>query len=68
MECVGFDEALTALDNGKKIALDYWGGYWYKKNGQIFIHTKDGEDFDLRDTKDIFYTLRFTTSKRWIIF
>lgn len=28
----------------KRVTLPEWGGYWYVKNGLIWVHTVDGTD------------------------
>lgn len=37
-----YQEALSALANGKKVKLPEWGGYWFYADG-IKVKTKDGE-------------------------
>lgn len=74
-----FSDALMALEQGYKIKLPWWGGYWYKSiqvdpvdpdncaKHIIMIHTKGGAELKLTDVDDIFFTLRFTTSDQWEI-
>lgn len=39
-----FGEALEAIKEGKKVKLPEWVGYWFKKNGEIWVHLESGED------------------------
>lgn len=46
------DEEIYTLVNpigymnvGCKVKLPEWKGYWFKKNGQIWVHTEDGREF-----------------------
>lgn len=39
-----FGQALEAIKKGKKVRLPEWIGYWYKKNGEIWVHKEDGEE------------------------
>ena len=54
---------------GEKIKMPEWGGYWYwdKEKRTIIIHTKEGKEFDIRDTDDVAYTFGFVASDNWII-
>lgn len=62
-----FKKAFEALKNGYKIKLPSWGGYWVKEDDAIKMVTKSGEVIDIRDSKDIFYTVGFMTSDEWEI-
>lgn len=62
-----FKKAFEALKNGYKIKLPHWGGYWVKDGDTIKMVTKSGEVIDIRDSKDIFYTVDFMTSNEWEI-
>ena len=44
-----FGEALELMKQGKKIRVPEWEGYWFKKNGQIWVHTEDGNEFPQDD-------------------
>lgn len=64
-----FSEAFKAMKNGSKAKLPSWGGYWYwdlEKN-TIMIHTKDGEELDIRETQVVEYTTMNMLSDEWII-
>lgn len=45
-----FSEAFGLMKQGALIKLPSWAGYWYwsKEKQTIIIHTKDGEEFDIR--------------------
>lgn len=52
-----FAEILAYMKQGGKVKRPHWGGFWEMQDGTIIIHTKDGEVFDLFDTKMKEYTL-----------
>ncbi len=64
-----FKEAFRLMEQGTKVKLPSWGGYWYwdadKKS--IIMHTKDGEELDIRETQRVEYTLANILSSRWQI-
>lgn len=64
-----FAEALEAMKNGQKVKLPSWGGYWFWNPGKetIVIHTKDGEELDIRDTVRVEYTMLNVASEDWIL-
>lgn len=47
-----FEEALKAMKAGSKAKLPSWGGYWYwsPEKETIIMHTKDGQELDIRET------------------
>ena len=49
-EGMSFSQALAKLYAGEKIALADWGGYWYLgEDGEIHLHTKDGQELTTPD-------------------
>lgn len=64
-----FKEAFRLMEQGAKVKLPSWGGYWYwdadKKS--IIMHTKDGEELDIRETQRVEYTLANILSDTWQI-
>ena len=54
---MNFAEILAYMKQGGKVKRPHWGGFWEMQDGTIIIHTKDGEVFDLFDTKMKEYTL-----------
>lgn len=64
-----FSEALDAMKEGAKVKLPSWGGYWYwdSEKETIMMHTKDGEELDIRETDRVTYTLDNILSDEWII-
>lgn len=64
-----FKEAFRLMEQGTKVKLPSWGGYWYwdadKKS--IIMHTKDGGELDIRETQRVEYTLANILSSRWQI-
>lgn len=64
---MNFGQALEELKKGNKIKLPSWGGYWELENGNVMMHTKDGEVLDIRETENILYTLSNIASKKWLV-
>lgn len=64
-----FDDALQHMKNGAKVKLPSWGGYWYwdDQKKTVMMHTKDGEELDIRETDRVEYTLENLLSDEWII-
>lgn len=64
-----FENALKEMKNGKKTKLPSWGGYWYwdPEKETVMVHTKDGEELDIRETQRVEYTLGNVLSDEWII-
>lgn len=68
-----FAEAFEELKNGKKIKLKNWTGYWKKEKdiyspegkSTVFMYCKDGRVLDIRDTKDVIFTLSNMVSEDW---
>lgn len=56
-----FSEAFKLMKQGALIKLPSWAGYWYwsKEKQTIIIHTKDGEEFDIR--KQLIQIILFQT-------
>lgn len=64
-----FDKALELLLQGKKMKLPTWGGYWYwnAEKETIMMHLRDGREMDIRDTKDVEYTMKNIAHDDWEI-
>ena len=64
-----FREIFKAMKNGSKAKLPSWGGYWYwdSEKNTIMMHTKDGEELDIRETQVVEYTTMNMLSDEWII-
>lgn len=64
---MNFKEAFRLMKQGAKIKLPSWGGYWYWDGSKqtIIIHTKDGEELDIRETQRVQYTLENILSDEW---
>ena len=62
-----FKEAYRLMREDKKVKLPSWSGFWcWDKNKEsIIIHTKEGEVLDIRDTKNVGYTLTNIFSDEW---
>ena len=64
-----FSEAFKIMKQGGKVKLPSWGGYWYwsPEKETIIIHTKGGQEMDIRETQSVVYTLQNILSDEWII-
>lgn len=64
-----FKHALKEMKKGAKIKLPTWGGYWYwdSEKETIIMHTKDGEELDIRETQRVEYTMLNVASEDWMI-
>lgn len=64
-----FKEAFRLMEQGVKVKLPSWGGYWYwdADKESIIMHTKDGEELDIRETQRVKYTLANILSGTWQI-
>ena len=64
-----FIKAFELIKKGAKIKLPSWGGYWFwdEVKQTIIMHTKDGEELDIRDTSRVEYTLGNIVSDEWIV-
>lgn len=51
-----FKRAFELMKNGAKIKLPSWGGYWYwdDEKKTVIMHTKEGKEMDIRETKESF--------------
>ena len=63
-----FEEALKIMKDGGKVKLPSWGGFWKwdSEKESIIMHTKDGEELDIRETQVVEYTLRNILSDEWV--
>ena len=64
-----FDEAFKIMKQGSKVKLPSWGGYWFwsKEKQTIIMHTKDGEELDIRETQIPDYTFGNICSDEWVL-
>ena len=64
-----FVKAFELMKKGYKVKLPTWGGYWYwdSEEETIVMHTKNGEELDIRDTQRVEYTLKNILSCEWMI-
>ena len=64
-----FKEALKVMQEGTKVKLPSWGGYWYwdADKQTIMMHTKDGKELDIRETQVVEYTTLNICSDEWVI-
>lgn len=66
---MNFKEALKVMQEGTKVKLPSWGGYWYwdADKQTIMMHTKDGKELDIRETQVVEYTTLNICSDEWVI-
>lgn len=64
---MNFASAVFALQRGHKIKRKHWKGYWYFKDGELMIHLRTGEELNLRDSKDMMYTISNMACNDWEI-
>ena len=64
-----FREAFKMMKNGMKVKLPSWGGYWYwsEEKQTIIMHTKDGDEMDIRETQVPDYTFSNIASDDWVL-
>lgn len=57
------------MKQGYPVKLPSWGGYWYWDAAKetIVIHTKDGRELDIRETKRVEYTTLNILSDEWVL-
>ena len=70
-----FEQALELMKQGKKVKLPSWGGYWEYEAAadyegavdRIWMHTKDGNVLEIRETERLIYTIENILSDEWIV-
>lgn len=71
---MNFKDAFKAMQNGAKVKLPSWGGYWYwdSKKETIMIQCRlqdgdKGELLDIRETQRVEYTMMNMQSDEWVV-
>ena len=64
---MSFADAVLAMNQGKRIRMPWWGGYWYIANGTLRIHCADDKDFNAfsAENTEPLYTLSFMAANCW---
>lgn len=62
-----FKTAYKKLLEGHRIKRVPWGGYWQWENDTIMMHCKDGKVLDIRQTKDVAFTIGNINCSDWEI-
>lgn len=64
-----FEQAFKEMKQGLKVKLPSWAGYWYwsKEKQTIIMHTKDGDEMDIRETQIPDYTFSNIASDEWVL-
>lgn len=62
-----FAKALELLKKGEKMKRPSWSGYWQyeQESNKLFMYCKDGSVIEIRETKDILYTLENIAANDW---
>lgn len=62
-----FEQALDQMQEGARVKLPEWKGYWYWDDilSTIIIHNKDGSQLDIRETTTVDFTLRNVAREDW---
>ena len=57
------------MKQGTKVKLPSWGGFWFwdPEKKTIIMHTKDGEEMDIRETQVVDYTFSNVACNDWVI-
>lgn len=65
---MNFKTAFAKMKAGERVKLPSWGGFWHwdPDKQTVMMHTKDGEDLDIRETQRVEYTLFNVLSDEWI--
>lgn len=66
-ELVTFQNAYKHMLQGGRARRKDWKGYWYwsDKLNSIVIHMANGEEFDIRKTDDVKYTMSNILADDW---
>jgi hypothetical protein len=64
-----FAEALKLMKEGQRVKLPTWGGYWFWDpfKETIIMHTKNGDELDIRETERVEYTMTNVASEEWML-
>lgn len=66
---MNFQAAYAYMKRGYAITLPEWGGYWTwdALEETILLHCRNGDVLEVRDTKDVDYTIQFLFRPDWYI-
>lgn len=64
---MNFASAFISLQRGHKIKRKHWTGYWLLEDGEIFMYTYDGRKTNVRESKDMIYTISNMACDDWEI-
>lgn len=64
---MNFTQAWSLMKQGKKVKREHWGGYWSLENGEIIIHSKNGEITNIRNTRNVVGTFNNIAASDWIL-
>lgn len=65
---MNFTQAWSLMKQGKNVKREHWGGYWSLENGEIIIHSKNGEITNIRNTRDVVGTFNNIAASDWTLF
>ena len=64
---MNFASALISMQRGHKIKRHHWNGYWMIKDNEIIMYTYNNESINIRDSKDMLYTVSNMACDDWEI-
>lgn len=64
---MNFASAFISLQRGHKIKRKHWTGYWQLENNEIIMYTYDGRKINIRESKDMLYTISNMACDDWEI-
>ena len=64
---MNFNTAFISMKQGHKVQRSCWKGYWKIENGEIIMYTKEGKVVNIRDSKDMMYTISNMLCDDWQI-
>ncbi len=66
---MNFKEAFELMKQGAKVKLPNWSGYWVydADTDSIYMHTKEGNVLEIRETPRLSYTFGNILSDEWIV-
>ena len=64
---MSFSDAVLAMNQGKRVRLPWWRGYWYIAGDTLRIHCADDKDFNAfsKENTEPLCTLLFMTANCW---
>lgn len=64
---MNFASALISMQRGHKVRRHHWTGYWMISDNEIIMYTYNNEAINIRDSKDMLYTVSNMACDDWEI-